>query len=45
MTIDACVGLVGFSRALEDELLGFATRDGLTVGAIPACRCARLSPV
>jgi hypothetical protein len=41
----AFVGLVGFSRAFENELLGIATLAGLTAGAFPAWRGARLSPV
>jgi hypothetical protein len=45
MPIGAFVGLVGFSRAFEDELLGLAMLAGLTVGAFPAWRGARLSPV
>ena len=45
MAIGAFVGLVGFSRAFEDELLGIAMLAGLTVGAFPAWRGARLSPV
>jgi hypothetical protein len=42
--IGAFVGLVSFSRALEDELLGVAMPAGLTVEAFPAWRGARLSP-
>ncbi|HZD77654.1 MAG TPA: hypothetical protein VE218_11650 [Acidobacteriaceae bacterium] len=38
-------GPVGFSRAFEDELLGIAMLAGLTAGAFPAWRSARLSPV
>jgi len=45
MAIGAFVGLVGFSRAFEDELLGIAVLAGLTVGAFPAWRGVRLSPV
>jgi hypothetical protein len=45
MAIGAFVGLVGFSRAFEDELHGIAMLAGLTVGEFPAWRCARLSPV
>jgi hypothetical protein len=45
MAIGAFVGLVGFSDAFEDELLGIAMLAGLTVGAFPAWRGARLSPV
>jgi hypothetical protein len=45
MTIGAFVGLVGFSRAFEDQLLGIAMLAGLTVGAFPAWRGARLSSV
>jgi ABC-type antimicrobial peptide transport system permease subunit len=45
MAISAFVGLVGFSRAFEDELLGIAVLAGLIVGAFPAWRGARLSPV
>ncbi|HEY4051951.1 MAG TPA: hypothetical protein VGM27_34275 [Acidobacteriaceae bacterium] len=45
MAIGAFVGLVGFSRAFEDELLGLAMLAGLTAGAFPAWRGARLSPV
>ena len=45
MAIGAFVGLVGFSGAFEDELLGIAMLAGLTVGAFPAWRGARLSPV
>jgi hypothetical protein len=44
MAIGAFVGLVGFSRAFEDELLGIAMLAGLTVEAFPAWRGARLSP-
>ena len=39
------VGRVAFSRALEDELPGIALLAGLTAGAFPAWRGARLSPV
>jgi hypothetical protein len=42
--IRSFVGLLGFSRAFEDELLGIALA-ALTAGAFPAWRCARLSPV
>ena len=45
IAIGAFVGLVGFSRAFEDELLGIAMLAGLTAGAFPAWRGARLSPV
>jgi hypothetical protein len=45
MAIGAFVDLVGFSRAFEDELLGIARLAGLTVGAFPSWRGARLSPV
>lgn len=45
MAVGAFVGLVGFSRAFEDELLGMAMLAGLTAGAFPAWRGARLSPV
>jgi hypothetical protein len=45
MAIGAFVGLLGFSRAFEDELLGIAMLAGLTVEAFPAWRGARLSPV
>lgn len=45
MAIGAFVGLVGLSRAFEDELLGIAMLAGLTVGAFPAWCGARLSPV
>ena len=45
MAIGALVGLVGFSGAFEDELLGIAMLAGLPVGAFPAWRGARLSPV
>ena len=45
MAIGAFVDLVGFSDAFEDELLGIAMRAGLTAGAFPAWRGARLSPV
>jgi len=45
MAIGAFVGLVGFSGAFEDELLGIAMLAGLTVGAFPAWRGARLSSV
>jgi hypothetical protein len=45
MAIGAFVGLLGFPRAFEDELLGIAMLTGLTVGAFPAWRGARLSPV
>jgi hypothetical protein len=45
MAIGAFVGLVGFSRAFEDELLGIAMLAGLTVGAFPAWCGARLSAV
>ena len=41
----ALVGLVSFSQAFEDELLGIAMLAGLTVEAFPAWRGARLSPV
>ena len=45
MAIGAFVGLGGFSRAFEDELLGIAMLAELTAGAFPAWRGARLSPV
>ena len=45
MAVGAFVGLVGFSRAFEDELLDIAKLPGLTAGAFPAWRGARLSPV
>jgi hypothetical protein len=45
MAIGAFVGLVGFSRVFEDELLGIAMLAGLAAGALPAWRGARLSPV
>jgi ABC-type antimicrobial peptide transport system permease subunit len=45
MATGAFVGLVGFSRAFEDKLLGIAVLTGLTAGAFPAWRGARLSPV
>jgi hypothetical protein len=45
LAIGAFVGLVGFSRAFEGELLGIAKLAGLTAGAFPAWRGARLSPV
>jgi len=45
MAIGAFVGLVGPSPAFEDELLGIAMLAGLTVGAFPAWRGVRLSPV
>ena len=45
MAIGAFVGMVAFSRAFEDELLGIALLAGLTAGAFPAWRGARLSPV
>jgi hypothetical protein len=45
MAIGTFVGLVSFSRAFEDELVGSAMLAGLTVGAFPAWRGARLSPV
>ena len=45
IAIGAFVGLVGFSRAFENELLGIAMLAGLTAGAFPAWRGARLSPV
>jgi hypothetical protein len=45
MAIGASVGLVGFSRVFEDQLLGIAMLAGLTAGAFPAWRGARLSPV
>ncbi|HTF69333.1 MAG TPA: hypothetical protein VK638_42305 [Edaphobacter sp.] len=44
-SIGAFVGLMGFYRVLEDELLGIAMLAGLTVGAFPAWRGARLSSV
>jgi hypothetical protein len=45
LAIGAFVGLLGSSRAFEDELLGIAMLAGLTVGAFPAWRGARLFPV
>jgi hypothetical protein len=45
MAIGAFVGLVGISRAFEDELRGIAMLAGLTVGAFPAWCDAHLSPV
>jgi hypothetical protein len=45
VAIGAFVGLVGFSRSFEDQLLGIAMLAELTVGALPAWRGARLSPV
>ena len=45
LAIGAFVGLVGFSRAFEDQLLSIAMLAGLTAGAFPAWRGARLSPV
>jgi hypothetical protein len=45
MAIGAFVGLVGFSRAFEDELLGIAMLAGLTARAFPAWRGASVSPV
>ena len=45
MAFGAFVSLVGFSRAFENELLGIAMLAGLTAGAFPAWRAARLSPV
>ena len=45
MAMGAFVGLVGFSRAFEDELMGIAMLAGLTAGAFPGWRGARLSPV
>jgi hypothetical protein len=45
IAIGAFVGLVGFSRAFEDALPGIAMLAGLTAGAFPAWRDARLSPV
>jgi ABC-type antimicrobial peptide transport system permease subunit len=45
MAIGAFVGLVGFSQASEDASLGIAMLVGLIVGAFPAWRDARLSPV
>lgn len=44
-SIGAFVGLMGFYRALEDELLGIAILAGLTVGGLPAWRGVRLSRV
>lgn len=44
-SIGAFVGLVGFYPAFEDELMGIAILAGLTVGAFPAWRGARLSRV
>lgn len=45
MAIGAFVGLVGFSRAFDDELLSIAILAGLTAEGFPAWRGARLSPV
>jgi hypothetical protein len=45
MAIGAFVGLVGFSHAFEDELLGITMLAGLTAAALPGWRGARLSPV
>jgi hypothetical protein len=45
LAIGAFVGLAAFSRAFEDELAGIAMLAGLTAGAFPGCRGARLSPV
>jgi hypothetical protein len=45
MAIGAFVGLVGFSHAFEDDLLGITMPAGLTAGAFPGWRGARLSPV
>ena len=45
MAIGAFVGLVGFSCVFENELLGITMLAGLTAGAFPAWRGARLSPV
>jgi putative ABC transport system permease protein len=45
MAIGAFVGLVGFSHAFEDELLGITMLAGLTAGAFPGWRGARLSTV
>jgi hypothetical protein len=45
MAVGEFVGLVGFSRAFDDELLGMAVLARLTAGAFPAWRGARLSPV
>jgi hypothetical protein len=45
LAMGAFVGLMGFSRAFEDELLGIAMVAGPTAGAFPAWRGARLSPV
>jgi len=45
MAIGAFAGLMAFSRAFADELLGIALLAGLTAGAFPAWRGARLSPV
>jgi hypothetical protein len=45
MAIGAFVGLVGFYHPFEDELLGITMPAGLTAGALPGWRGARLSPV
>ena len=45
MAMGAWVGLVGFSRTFEDEVLGIAMLAELTAGAFPAWRGAGLSPV
>lgn len=45
IAIRAFVGLVGFSRAFEDKLPGIVMLAGLTVGAFPTWRGARLSAV
>jgi hypothetical protein len=45
MAIGTFVGLVGFSRAFKDELLGIAMLAALTAGAFPAWHGARLAPV
>ena len=43
--IGAFVGPVGFSRAFEDQSLGIAMLAGVTAGAFPTWRVARLSRV
>ena len=45
MASGAFVGLVGFSRPLEDELLGIVMLAKLTAGVFPASRGVRLFTV
>jgi hypothetical protein len=45
MAFAAFVGLMTFSHAFEDELLGITMLAGLTAGAFPGWRGAHLSPV